>query len=209
MSARKTPILTLILYLFIYLLPATFNHWWHLGAQTYLVTTIDYIIGAGLLYAIYRQDAPLTFEKKHLSWSNVLFWSVIGAAAAFIGQTVARLIEIVVFHSDTSSANTNLILTVIKSQPYFLIASIIAAPIMEELVFRRILFGYLQRFTGVVGAALIASVLFAAAHADGHLLTYTAISLVFCYIYHRTGKIAASMGSHMLMNAVVILVALH
>lgn len=209
MSARKTPILTLLLYLFIYLLPATLNHWWHLGPQTYLVTTIDYIIGASLLYAIYRQDAPLTFEKAHVTWSRTILWSVIGAAGAFIGQTVARLIEIGVFHSLTSSANTNLILTIIRSQPYFLIASIVAAPIMEELVFRRVLFGYLQGFTGPVGAALIASVLFAAAHTDGHLLTYTAIGLVFCYIYQRTGRITVSMGSHMLMNAVVILVALH
>ena len=150
MSAGPNTILTLILYLFIYLLPATLNHWWQLGAQTYLVTTIDYIIGAGLLYAIYRRDAPLTFEKKAFGWTQAFGWIVLGALAAFVGQMIARMIEIVIFHSVTSSANTNLILTVIKSQPYFLIASIIAAPIMEELVFRRILFGYLQRLQALL-----------------------------------------------------------
>lgn len=76
---------------------------------------------------------------------------------------------------------------------------------MEEIVFRKVIFGNLSAVTGKIGAALIASVLFSFAHADGHFILYAFIGLLFCWLYQHTGRIQASMTAHILMNASVVL----
>ncbi|KRM95744.1 CPBP family intramembrane glutamic endopeptidase [Loigolactobacillus rennini] len=205
MTLKKNVIATLVTYLIIYLFPALLNTVVHLGSKIYWVQTLDYIIGACLLCYFYwrtNQQAPL--EKRHLSKTMLFKWGIIGFAAALVAQYLASMLNLLIFHSLPSSANTATILAVIHHYPFYLLATVIAAPIMEELVFRRAIFGTLTPLTGKIGAALIASVMFALAHADGHLLVYTSIGLVFCYLYQKTGRIQTSMISHILMNAVVI-----
>ncbi|MFC6171362.1 CPBP family intramembrane glutamic endopeptidase [Loigolactobacillus jiayinensis] len=209
MSLRKNVVATLITYLIVYLLPTVINLVLHLGSHIYWVQTIDYIIGALILTYFYwrTKDRP-TLEQKSVKGSRVILWGLLGVIAALAAQYLANMIDLALFHSIPNSTNTATILTVIKSYPVYILATIIAAPIMEELVFRRTIFGSLAPFTGNVGAALIASVMFAMAHNDGHLLVYTAIGLVFCYLYQKTGRIQTSIISHMLMNALVIGISL-
>lgn len=209
MSLKKNVVTTLITYLIIYLLPTVLNLFLHLGSHIYLIQTIDYIIGAILLsYYYWRTKERPLIEAKADKGYQILWWGVLGFIAALAAQILANYIDTFLFHSVPNSANTTTILTIIKSYPVYLLATIIVAPIMEELVFRRTIFGSLVPFTGKVGAALIASVMFAMAHNDGHLLVYTAIGLVFCYLYQKTGRIQTSIISHMLMNAVVIGISL-
>lgn len=173
MTLKKNVIATLVTYLIIYLFPALLNTVVHLGSKIYWVQTLDYIIGACLLCYFYwrtNQQAPL--EKRHLSKTILFKWGIIGFAAALVAQYLASMLNLLIFHSLPSSANTATILAVIHHYPFYLLATVIAAPIMEELVFRRAIFGTLTPLTGKIGAALIASVMFALAHADGHLLVY-------------------------------------
>ncbi|ANK59179.1 CPBP family intramembrane glutamic endopeptidase [Loigolactobacillus backii] len=211
MLARKNAVSTLSVYLIIFLLPALVNSIIRLKTALYLFQTIDYVVGAAILIIIYQKFfAPTQMEKgAQTKTSQIILWGILGAFLALIGQLAASYLDQLIFHTTTSSANTSAILTVIRSYPYYLIMAVVAAPIMEELVFRRTIFGYLTPFTGKFGAALISSVFFAIAHNDNHLLTYTAIGLVFCYLYQRTGKIATSMISHMVMNGIVILMLLY
>ncbi|MFD0896379.1 type II CAAX endopeptidase family protein [Loigolactobacillus binensis] len=209
MSLKKNVVATLSTYLIIFLFPALLNLFFHLGSQIYWIQTVDYIIGALVLtYFYWRTRERPALEQKKVASRQIIGLGLLGVVAALIAQFVANLIDLFLFHSIPSSANTTTILTIIKSYPFYILATVIAAPIMEELVFRRTIFGSLVPFTGQVGAALIASVMFAMAHSDGHLLVYTAIGLVFCYLYQKTGRIQTSILSHMLMNAMVIGISL-
>ncbi|MFL2029079.1 CPBP family intramembrane glutamic endopeptidase [Loigolactobacillus zhaoyuanensis] len=209
MSLKKNVVATLVTYLIVYLLPVMVNLFFHLGSHIYLVQTLDYIIGAILLAYFYlRTNEQPAIERKLTKGRQVLLWGLLGMIAALVAQMIANFIDLLIFRSVPNSANTATILTIIKSYPFYIVATVIAAPIMEELVFRRTIFGSLAPFTGNVGAALIASVMFAMAHNDGHLLVYTAIGLVFCYLYQKTGRIQTSMISHILMNALVIGISL-
>lgn len=105
----------------------------------------------------------------------------------------------------TASTNTTTLLTVGQQYPAFFLAIIVGAPIMEEIVFRKVIFGNLSAVTGQIGAALISSVLFSFAHADGHFILYAFIGLLFCWLYQHTGRIQTSMTAHILMNASVVL----
>jgi membrane protease YdiL (CAAX protease family) len=93
------------------------------------------------------------------------------------------------------------------------ISLVILPPIVEEITFRGFLFSGLKRQFGVLGAALLTSLLFAAPHlltGEDSLLWVAAIdtfalSLVLCYLREKTGSLYASMVVHALKNSIAFM----
>lgn len=205
MTQRQAMQCIIVSYLIILLIPTIFNLFAVTQSYVNPVLTLTDIIGAiWLIYLIHhiKETAPL--EQHSTSWRKTIIWGIIGAFIAIICQLIIMWSERFIFHDVQASLNTNILITSIKSFPPMMIAIVIAAPIMEEIVFRKIIFGDLCQFTNKWLAAIIASLLFALTHADGHLLTYTLIGMIFCYIYQKNNNIYSSMISHILMNAVVV-----
>ncbi|WP_368270601.1 lysostaphin resistance A-like protein [Ligilactobacillus salivarius] len=98
-------------------------------------------------------------------------------------------------------------LEIVHHYPYYILVPGITAPVMEELIFRKVLFGNFSRFIPFLPAALVSSLLFSLAHMDGHFLIYASIGLLFCYIYYRTGTIITSILSHIFLNLFIILLS--
>jgi uncharacterized protein len=95
-----------------------------------------------------------------------------------------------------------------KTPIYFLlqfVAVAVAAPIVEELLFR----GYLQtslttRF-GAPVAILLASLLFALVHMQPYAIpALMLIGLTFGYLYHRTGSLKVNIALHVVNNALAL-----
>ncbi|MFC6180399.1 CPBP family intramembrane glutamic endopeptidase [Lactiplantibacillus daowaiensis] len=205
MANRRQSLTILIVYFIIYALPsllvATFKH---LGSQVFLIQTLDYLVGAVVLaWLAWRGKTANPIEQHPKSWLTTTFWGVVGVIVAVVGQMVILQLTQLLGQS-AASANTSTLLTVGQKYPFFFLAIFVGAPIMEEIVFRKVIFGNLAPLTGTIGAALIASVLFSFAHADGHLILYACLGLWFCWLYQHTGRIQTSMLAHILMNAFVI-----
>ena len=85
-----------------------------------------------------------------------------------------------------------------KVSPIIIISIVLFAPLLEEIIFRRVLFGGLYQKTNFIIAALISAVIFAAVHGElQHLLIYMAPALVFSYIYYRTKRLLAPIIAHL------------
>ncbi|WP_143472811.1 CPBP family intramembrane glutamic endopeptidase, partial [Listeria monocytogenes] len=96
-----------------------------------------------------------------------------------------------------------------KAAPIFLIFISILGPILEELVFRKVVFGGLSNVMNIHVAAVISSLFFGLLHGDiSFLLTYFVIGLILCFLYTKTKRIVVSMGAHILMNTIVLLLSL-
>ncbi|ALV22689.1 CPBP family intramembrane glutamic endopeptidase [Carnobacterium antarcticum] len=140
--------------------------------------------------------------------STVILWGILGIFMALAAQYAATLIEIFLLGLPMGSENTQQILLSIDKYPLYLIIVSIMAPIMEEFVFRKVIFGFFYDITGGVGAAVISSLLFAFMHFDSHILLYSTIGFVFSYLYVKTKNIATPIIAHVLMNTVVVLLNL-
>ncbi|MGX6392383.1 CPBP family intramembrane glutamic endopeptidase [Lactiplantibacillus pentosus] len=214
MVNRRQSILILIIYFIVYALPSVLVAAFHqLGSQVFLIQTVDYLVGALLLlWLARRMTAKNAVEQQRSNWLIAILWGLIGLVLVIVGQVLILKITAMLGQS-TASNNTSTLLTVGQQYPVFFLAIIVGAPIMEEIVFRKVIFGNLSAVTGKIGAALISSFLFSLAHADGHLILYAFVGLLFCWLYQHTGRIQASMTSHILMNAAVVvptlLTALH
>ncbi len=86
----------------------------------------------------------------------------------------------------------------------------VGAPLVEETMFRGVLFHYLRRGHGRFVSALLSALLFAAIHPQGivALPVLTGMALVFAGIREWRGSLIASMFAHALNNGAVISLAL-
>ncbi len=85
--------------------------------------------------------------------------------------------------------------------------AVVGAPIVEEIIFRGLLFGALVRSMGFTAAAVISSVVFAAVHGYGleGTIAVTVTGSLLCWVYWRTGRLWTAMLAHGVHNALVTL----
>ena len=83
----------------------------------------------------------------------------------------------------------------------------ILTPVMEEILFRRLLYALLRPL-GVAAAVAAGAVIFAAAHLFLHGLPALAgIGAAFQWVYLRSGNLAAAMLAHTIFNLIALAVA--
>ena len=89
------------------------------------------------------------------------------------------------------------------------LAAVVAAPLAEELFFRGLLYGWLRTRWRWPAAALVASVVFAAAHGNWELLLPLFLAGIgLCWLYERSGSLWPSVLAHATLNAVAVVAAL-
>ncbi|MBY0038145.1 CPBP family intramembrane metalloprotease [Bacillus cereus] len=143
-------------------------------------------------------------DPKRSSAPATIGWIFIGFFLAFFSQIVAGMIEMQLLGIKQGSENTMKLMEIARTTPWFLIVVSMIGPILEEIVFRKILFGALYKKFNFFIAAIISSLVFAAIHFDfTHLLVYTAMGLVFAFLYVRTKRIIVPIAAHVAMNTLV------
>ncbi len=146
--------------------------------------------------------------KKAPVWQAVL-WGILGFFLALGGQMIAGIIEKAI-GIENGSDNTARLTEVSAIAPIMIVCIVLFAPILEEIVFRRVVFGGIYTKTNFWIAALASALIFAAVHNElEHILIYLMPGLVFSYIYYRTKRIWTPMISHLLMNGFVMVVTLN
>lgn len=213
MSLKKYSFLSIFCYGLIFISPLILASIGLVKSTSELITAtaVMYILGAVVLAIFYfKQREPLAIESavKKASVPKIVIYGLIGIFVALLLQSIAVMLESVLFGEATPSENTQNIIQMIMEAPAFILATTIAGPIMEEFVFRRSILGIISRYSNFWVGAVISSLLFAFAHNDGHLLIYFFLGFFFSLEYKATGRIWTSMITHVGMNTLVVLVQL-
>src|SRR5690625_4414117 len=107
---------------------------------------------------------------------------------------------------DVVSENIYAIVNLARMNSLFIIIPAIVGPILEELVFRKVIFGSLYKKVNFFWAALLSSIIFAVMHIDfSHLLIYTAMGFVFSFLYVKTKRIIVPIIVHMSLNSFAVI----
>lgn len=213
MSLKKYSFLSIFCYGLIFISPLILASIGLVKSTSELITAtaVIYILGAVVLAIFYfKQREPLAIESavKKASAPKIVIYGLVGIFVALILQSIAVMLESVLFGEATPSENTQNIIQMIMEAPAFILATTVAGPIMEEFVFRRSILGIISRYSNFWVGAVISSLLFAFAHNDGHLLIYFFLGFFFSLEYKATGRIWTSMITHVGMNTLVVLVQL-
>ncbi|WP_200769979.1 CPBP family intramembrane glutamic endopeptidase [Enterococcus faecium] len=213
MSLKKYSFLSIFCYGLIFISPLILASIGLVKSTSELITAtaVMYILGAVVLAIFYfKQREPLAIESavKKASAPKIVIYGLVGIFVALILQSIAVMLESVLFGEAIPSENTQNIIQMIMEAPAFILATTVAGPIMEEFVFRRSILGIISRYSNFWVGAVISSLLFAFAHNDGHLLIYFFLGFFFSLEYKATGRIWTSMITHVGMNTLVVLVQL-
>jgi uncharacterized protein len=160
----------------------------------------------GFLIALRSKWIPMI---KSAAYKRLMLWGVIGGILSFLVQFGWTMTQINVFNFIPESINTNYLLEVVKSNPGMIVIICLVCPILEEIVFRKMIFGTFKRKIGTVAAAIIAAFLFSLIHFDfANTIVYMLIGLTFSWIYIKSKNILAAITSHVLMNSIVLTILL-
>lgn len=100
---------------------------------------------------------------------------------------------------------TELLIRKYTIMPFYVI---VVGPILEEIVYRKIIYKFLEKKIGFISSSIISSLLFSAGHFSlDRLLPYFFIGIILCYIYKKTSSILSTITIHMMLNFIAILVS--
>ncbi len=166
-------------------------------------TIISFTVALIIVLLLLKTDMSM---RQNASLSKTLFWSIFGVFLALAAQSIAAMIEMNLLGIEPGSQNTEFIVNLVKMTPWLIVVTSVIGPILEEIIFRKIIFGTLVPKLGFFLSAIISAIVFAVVHLDfSHLLIYTAMGLVFAYLYSKTKQILVPIVAHVMMNTIVVL----
>jgi hypothetical protein len=84
------------------------------------------------------------------------------------------------------------------------------APVVEELVFRGLLYGWVAGRWGSLAAWIVSSLAFAAAHIEpAHVIMVLPLGILFGWLRRRTDSLLPSMFAHVVNNAFALVAAVY
>ncbi|WP_246569999.1 CPBP family intramembrane glutamic endopeptidase [Lentibacillus saliphilus] len=167
---------------------------------------ISFVIGLvviGFIMKPYMREAPL---RNAASKGEIVLWSILGVFMAYMANAIAASIEMYVFGIEAGSENTMMIIDMIELVPLFFIVPTIIAPILEEVIFRKIVFGSLYKRFNFIIAAFISAGVFGVIHGEiEHILIYSAMGFVFAFLYVKTKRLIVPIIVHMTLNSISVI----
>ncbi|MEH7238997.1 CPBP family intramembrane glutamic endopeptidase [Bacillus sp. JJ1562] len=169
-------------------------------------TVISFVAALPIVLFLLRQDIKERHQNlRRSSKGEAIGWAIAGVVMAMTAQIVAANIEIHLFGIEAGSENTQEIMSLVKSLPLLVIVVSIIGPILEEIIFRQIIFGSLYKKFNFFISGLISSLIFAVVHMDfTHILIYTAMGFTFAFLYVQTKRIIVPIFAHVAMNTFVV-----
>jgi len=153
-----------------------------------------------------KPDMQMRSHPEAASSVHVILWSVAGFFMAYFAQVLAITIETFLFGIDPGSENTQFIMNISRAIPLFVIIPMFIAPILEELIFRKIVFGSLYKRMNFFFAALVSTLIFGFIHQEPeHILIYASMGFVFAYLYVKTKRILVPIIVHAAMNSMAVI----
>ena len=202
-----------------YLLDSVVGFGWPVAVYVVLLAAVGY--GPSLWWCRFASrrwgtgdlgtDIGLTPRLADLGWGPVIWLGAIGAQIAVAAVIVALGVPLV--------GNTEGIEEISADRTYvvsLVITAVIAAPVVEEMVFRGVVMRGLRSRLPIVAVVVVQGLLFGAAHIDpvrgvgniGLMLVLGGVGIAFGVAVALLGRIGPSMVAHALFNAAVLLLVL-
>jgi membrane protease YdiL (CAAX protease family) len=156
-------------------------------------------------------DVGLTPRFSDIGWGPVVWLGAIGAQIAVGAVVIALDVPLV--------GNTEGIDELTADRTYvvsLVISAVVAAPIVEEMVFRGVVMRGLRSRLSMVAVVIVQGLLFGAAHVDpvrgsgniGLVMVLSGVGIAFGVAVALLGRIGPSIVAHAIFNGAVLLIVL-
>ncbi|MBN2503724.1 MAG: CPBP family intramembrane metalloprotease [Bacilli bacterium] len=192
----------------------TVTYGFDFSAMFYIVLNFAQVMVASVL-AIFVDKLNFRRDWKRVKNEGFTWFAgqiVVGFGLVYAAMIVSQMLLVYVFGIESTSQNEIMIASMFSDDPlslFLLFLSLcIFAPLIEELVFRKVLYGYLERKLGyavaIIGSGLIFGLMHVISYGDFiQAIPYVLMGSVFGYIYHRSNRsIYVTIGVHFINNLI-------
>ena len=181
------------------------------------VQFLSYVPMLILIIYFLREEFAEDFIKFKKDIKKNLFLVLIGIGAMYLSAIiVTNIYSILGITGDSANENTINLMLDSKGVVLMVFAVVILAPICEEVIFRKLLFGTCEvtcKFPPVV-AIIASSLVFSFIHVSDleslkFIFQYLALALPICIIYHKSNNnIYVTILMHIINNAISVIITL-
>jgi len=172
-----------------------------LGAGAWLATAVAVFCVAVAAPAPWRPAVPLRSLAAYGVW--LLIWVIFAASYLRVMSALGYAVEPQPPLVELARQG--------GSTPQFwplLLMIVVAAPLVEEIIFRGYLLTSIRSAAPRWAAHLVVATLFGLAHGLGHALPIGVLSLVFGYLREKHGSLLPSVLAHACHNGIMVTVSL-
>lgn len=167
----------------------------YINSKAILIIIITMLIFVPILYKVYKKYKK---ENNH-NIKNIFVPILFGISISLIYNIIIFNLNNIVYFTDKYELNS---LPIIVQ----LICSGICGPILEELLFRGILYNKLKEFNKPMTSIILCSIIFALTHFDIINSIYAFIvSFILIYLYEKYKTLKAPIIMHISLNSTIIL----
>ena len=167
----------------------------YISSKALFITLIIFIIFIPIFYKLF---------KKYKKENNFIYKDII--LPITLGITISLIYNITIFNLNNLFHFTNIY--EISNIPIIIeiICSGIIGPILEELVFRGVVYNKLKEFNKPMKSIILASIIFGVFHDNIINAVYAfGVSFMFIYLYEKYKTLKAPIIMHMSLNITIIL----
>ena len=180
------------------------------GEESYMTCRIiSSLVALPVLYQFYRQDQFLEgrsgqkvkIEKEHIF--SVIYAVVAAALIGFALNNIISMTPLVEMSAGYQEASRNFYGSTVWLE---LLGSAILTPLLEELLYRGIIYKRLEKMTGFLPALFLSSFIFAFMHFNLVQFIYAfLLGMVLAYMMHEKGHMYVAAVGHMGANALAVI----
>ena len=164
----------------------------YISNNALVITVITFIIFGFILFKVYH-GYKKDYDKK-ISFKNVFIFVILGVTMNLSYNLIIGSLNKMILFSDDYFIISIDILT-------YMICTGILGPILEELLFRGIVFNRLKKFNKQMKAILLTSFIFAFFHSNIIQMIYAfCLSFLLIYVYEKYKSIKAPIIVHIASN---------
>lgn len=166
-----------------------------------LSSIIVYMFTLPLIYLLARNIPEKVPERRTIKWQQFFVLFLIGYALIFVSNIIGNIATVFIGIAKGSQVNNRLIEYVSDGNVWtMLVVMVIIAPVMEELIFRKVLVDRVLKY-GEGMAVALSGLMFGLFHGNLNQFAYAVVlGAFFAFIYIKTGNIRITIGLHMLVN---------
>lgn len=179
-------------------------------ADDVLVMIFDLVVISTILISVLhllRDDLKITsFETKKTTVKKSIIVIIIGVLLDVLVTILILLLPSVVFY--TSNENLADINSAFKYLPLAIIHTVLIIPILEELIFRRILFRVSSKKFNILLGSIFSSLIFSTVHmptTSSSFLLLFMHAIIYSYCYYRTNRLSVPIILHSIWNLFIII----
>ncbi|MDZ4195972.1 MAG: type II CAAX endopeptidase family protein [Candidatus Izemoplasmatales bacterium] len=178
-----------------------------------LINVLQMILLSIIFIAIDWKSLLQAFKKYAKNLSYYIGQTFLGFGAVYLALIFSNLLLTTLGVTETSEnelAIRSLFQSDIQVIIMLFILLCIVTPIVEEFVFRKVLFGFIEPKYGAIVAIIGSGIIFAFMHVLSgdfiQIIPYALMGIVFGYFYYKTRNLFVTIGMHFLNNFLVFLI---